>query len=96
MVAEVPWNDFVTMFLCPRKPQEIECDLDFDVAFDYDCDVILPVCRSGEYDEAAVNKNLMRNPGLHKDVSWGVPQDGILDFFGIQWFLPCPLKLIGH
>lgn len=94
MVAKVPWNDFVTMFLCPKKPQEIECELDFDVALDYDCDVILPVCRSAHYDEAA-DRKVMHHPGLHKDVSKGVPQDGILEFFGIQWFLPCPLKLIG-
>ena len=24
VVTEVSWNDFATMFLCPRKPQEIE------------------------------------------------------------------------
>ena len=64
----------------------------FDFDFDYDCDVILPVCRSAQHDEAAADRTLMRNPGLHHDVSWGVPQDGIWEFLRLLWFLPCPQK----
>ena len=68
-------------FCVPGSPKKLS---------DYNCDVILPVCRSAQHDEAAVDRNLLRNPGLHKDVSWGVPQDGILDFFRLLWFLPAP------